>query len=104
MSADASNPQNPPLRSSDGRAYPSHLRAYHKYDTQLLPLLGQLQPASFDDLSAAVSDREIRAALPSWLSSARWRGLVEIDESVRGMARQYVLGRDGGASASGSAA
>jgi hypothetical protein len=76
--------------SSDGRRYPEHLRVYHKYDELLMPIVSELQPASFDQLSAAIEDREIRAVLPSWLSSARWRGLVEIDSSSLGT-RRYVV-------------
>lgn len=99
MSVDPSTAGSETPRTLDGREYPEHLRVYHRYDTDLLPLVGRLQPASFDDLSAAVSDREIRAVLPSWLSSARWRGLVEIDDSAHGAVRRYALVREGVSSA-----
>lgn len=86
-------------KALDGREYPEHLRLYHKYDIEFLPIVARLQPATFDDLSVAVEDRRTRAALPRWLASARWRGLVEIDESAHATARRYVVAREGVSSA-----
>jgi hypothetical protein len=89
-------PRNPPATgretpsARDGREYPENLREYHAYDEQLLTLLQRLQPATFDDLSLQL-DQDTRAALPNWLSSARWRGLVELDESEQGGVRRYVV-------------
>lgn len=33
-------------RTLDGREYPEHLRAYHRYDAVLLPLVASLAPAT----------------------------------------------------------
>jgi hypothetical protein len=79
--------------TQDSREYPPHLQAYHVYDAELLPLVERLQPATFDELSVQVEDRATRAVIQSWLASARWRGLVEIDEPTNGAVRRYVAGR-----------
>lgn len=82
-------------RTLDGRSYPDRLRAYHVYDAQLLPLVSELEPGTFDDLSVHIGDARLRSALPRWLASAEWRGLVERrDGSMRGP-RTYGLGPEG---------
>jgi hypothetical protein len=86
------------LKAPDGREYPPHLHVYHKYDAELLPLVERLQPVSFDELGSAVVDRDTRAVLPNWLSSARWRGLVDIEDAAQGT-RRYVRRREGAVSA-----
>ena len=78
--------------SVDGRSYPEHLRAYHANDDQLLPLVARLAPATFDELAAKIEDSRVRSALPHWLSSAEWRGLVvRASKDVRSR-RAYSLG------------
>jgi hypothetical protein len=79
-------------RTLDGREYPEHLRAYHRYDGVLLPLVASLAPATFDDLSLAIEDARVRAALPRWLASAEWRGLVERGDGTLGSSRAYLPG------------
>lgn len=79
-------------RTTDGRSYPEHLRAYHAYDDVLLPLVAMHEPVGFDDLSVAVNDPRVRAALPRWLASAEWRALVERSDTSRRSARRYRLG------------
>jgi hypothetical protein len=86
-SLDTDTPQ-----TTDGRQYPEHLRAYHKLDADLLPKLAEMAPATFDDLSIAVDDPQIRAALPHWLASAQWRGLIARANTSAGSPRTYVLG------------
>lgn len=82
-------------RTLDGRSYPEHLRAYHAYDAQFLPLVARLAPTTFDEISMQIDDGRLRAALPRWLASAEWRGLVERrDASVRSP-RTYGLGPKG---------
>jgi hypothetical protein len=79
-------------KSLDGRKYPAHLRLYEQFDSVVLPVVAQLEPATFDDLSMRIEDPKARAALPRWLASAEWRSLVERHEpSARGP-RTYVLG------------
>jgi hypothetical protein len=79
-------------RTLDGRRYPEHLRAYEALDEQLVPVVAQWQPATFDVLSAHVTDPRARAVLPRWLASAEWRGLVERQAPARRRPRTYVVG------------
>ena|SRR5947209_6348214 len=76
MPLDPSSLDSDAPRTTDGRTYPDHLRPYEQLDEELLPLLGDDAPHTFDDLSARVADARVRASLPRWLASATWRGLV----------------------------
>ncbi len=80
-------------RSNDGRPYPPYLKAYEKLDEQLLGILEVLHSATFDDLSGAVSDLRVRAALPRWLASAQWRHLITRGKTPDGL-RSYELASD----------
>lgn len=64
-------------RTTDGRAYPDHLRAYEPLDSELLPLAALLGEFTYDDLASRVEDGKVRSVLPRWLASAEWRGLIE---------------------------
>jgi hypothetical protein len=82
-------------KSVDGRSYPKHLERYHAYDEQLLPLVARLAPATFDQLAVQVvelDDRRALAALPHWLNSAEWRGLVVRASKDPRARRAYLLG------------
>ena len=85
-----------PPPSPDGRSYPDHLRPYEQLDKELLPIVEGLQPVSFDTLSAAVHDARQRAALPRWLASAQWRGLLDRATPSTGD-RAYSLAERAGA-------
>jgi len=76
----------------DPRQEPDHLRAYHELDSQLLPLVVSMKPVTFDELSVAVDDPRVRAALPHWLASAQWRGLVARGTARGRSPRIYVPG------------
>lgn len=78
-------------RSSDGRTYPAHLRAYETLDESLLPLVEKLEPVTFDQLSVAVGDARARAALPRWLASAQWRGILDRPGALPGRPRAYRI-------------
>jgi hypothetical protein len=82
-------------RTLDGRVYPDHLRAYEQLDDTLLPVVADLAPATFDDLSIAIEEAGARSALPRWLASAEWRGLVERVDASMGAPRTYALGSQG---------
>jgi hypothetical protein len=64
-------------RTTDGRAYPDHLRAYEPFDSELLPLAALLGEFTYDDLALRVDNGKVRSVLPRWLASAEWRGLIE---------------------------
>lgn len=82
-------------RTRDGRAYPDRLREFERFDGDVLPLVDAKKPKTFDDLAAELRDRRARAALPRWLASAEWRGLVERSEARGKGPRAYVLGPQG---------
>jgi hypothetical protein len=73
-SLDTENP-----RTLDGRIYPDHLMAYHGLDRPLLILAMELGTFAVPDLEARVSDPKLRAAIPRWMASATWRGILERD-------------------------
>jgi hypothetical protein len=89
---DRSTLGTPTPRTVDGRTYPDHLRPYERFDDDLLPVVADHAPATFDVLSIAVSDARMRASLPRWLASAEWRGLVERVAPRPGSPRTYDLG------------
>jgi hypothetical protein len=89
---DPSTSGTPTPRSPDGRSYPEHLRPYERLDDQLLPLFVALAPATFDELSLAVGDARVRAALPRWIASAQWRGLVQRQDTTTRGPWAYGLG------------
>jgi len=64
-------------RTTDGRAYPDHLRAYESLDADLLPLAALLGEFTYDDIALRVHSGKVRSVLPRWLASAEWRGLIE---------------------------
>lgn len=76
----------------DGRKYPLHLRQFEAYDDLILPLVAELEPATFDDLSIRIRDAKARAWLPYWLTSAEWRGLIERRDPSSRRPQTYVLG------------
>lgn len=75
----------------DGRPYPDHLRPYEKLDDELLRLFGEGDSRTFDELSLLVDDLRVRAALPRWIASATWRGLIERAPDSNGGPRRYSL-------------
>lgn len=84
--------QEDSLQTVDPRREPEHLKAYHGLDEQLLPLVVERAPVTFDQLSVAVESPRVRAVLPSWLASAQWRGLVARGRDRAGSPRIYVAG------------
>jgi hypothetical protein len=83
-------------RTLDGRRYPLHLREYEQFDDSILPVVAELEPATFDELIVRLDDPKARAALGGWLMSAGWRGLVDQDRNPRRRGPwTYVLGPRG---------
>lgn len=77
MAVDWSSLDSGTPRSTDGREYPRHLRAFERFDDIILPAAARLPSFTFDQLAAAITDHRARAWSPGWLTSAEWRGLVE---------------------------
>jgi len=69
-------------RTLDGRRYPLELREFEAYDDVILAALAEIEPATFDDIVARLDDRRASAALSGWVTSAQWRGLIEVDRSI----------------------
>jgi hypothetical protein len=69
-------------RTLDGRRYPLHLREFETYDDVILPVVAEIGPATYDDIEARLDDRKTSAALSGWVTSAQWRGLIEVDRST----------------------
>ncbi len=97
MPLDPSTLDSPNPKTLDGREYPAHLRAYEDLDDVVLPLFGG-RARTFDEMSLAIADPRMRAALPRWIASATWRGLIERVPGNRGP-RGYVVTRRGRARA-----
>ncbi|MCW3026795.1 MAG: hypothetical protein JWN81_6 [Solirubrobacterales bacterium] len=70
-------------RTLDGRLYPAHLKVYERYDVLLLRLAMELDPFRKDSLEAHVEDQRVRAAVPRWLASAEWRGIIRRESAGR---------------------
>jgi hypothetical protein len=69
-------------RTLDGRRYPLHLREFEAYDDVILAVVAELEPATYDDIEARLDDPKVAIALAGWVTSAEWRGLVEVDRST----------------------
>lgn len=78
-------------RTKDGRSYPAHLKAYHRYDRQMLPIVERLGEGTPSEIAAAVSDRRLRVIVPRWMASAEWRSLIERTDRDRSSPRTYRL-------------
>jgi hypothetical protein len=83
-------------RTLDGRRYPLHLREFEQYDDLILPVVAELEPATYDDIVARIDHPKVAAAVSGWVTSARWRGLIEVDRSTpRRRPWTYSLGPRG---------
>lgn len=80
-------------RTLDGRRYPLHLREYEQYDDAILPVIAELEPVTYDYIEARLDDPKAAIALAGWVTSAEWRGLVDVDRSTpRRIPWTYSLG------------
>ncbi len=83
-------------RTLDGRRYPLHLREFEAYDAAILAVLSEIEPATYDDIEARLDDLKTSAELSGWVTSAEWRGLIEVDRSTpRRIPWTYALGPRG---------
>lgn len=78
MALDVNSLDHGTPRTKDGRTYPSRLKRYEAFDEAFLPVFREAsRSVTFDDLIERVDDRRARAAAPSWIDSASWRGLIK---------------------------
>jgi hypothetical protein len=70
-------------RTLDHRSYPEHLKAYEGYDRLLLQIAMELTPFTRESLEGRLQDAKVRDAVPRWLASAEWRGLIKRESTGR---------------------
>ena len=79
-------------KTTDGRSYPKHLRAFERYDNEMLRQIAALQQPTLNKLAVEASSPMMRSVVSPWLASAEWRGLVErVDDEGMVGKRRYVL-------------
>jgi hypothetical protein len=77
MPLDQKSLQQGSPRALDGRTYPSYLRAFERYDAELLARVAELGEPTLNQIAQATHSAKVRSAVSPWLSSAEWRGLLE---------------------------
>lgn len=82
-------------RTTDGREYPEHLKAYEAFDDQLLPVLAELGEVTPTQFAASIDDRRLRSVVPRWMASAEWRSLIGRTDHDMRSPRTYRLTEDG---------
>jgi hypothetical protein len=78
-------------RSLDGRRYPLFLREYEDFDGVILPVVAELQRATFNEIADRL-DWKAAYSLSHWLMSAEWRGLIESRDPTQHGPMTWVLG------------
>ena len=64
-------------KTTDGRSYPKYLRAFERYDSELLQQIAELQQPTLNKLAVEAHSPKMRSVVSPWLASAEWRGLVD---------------------------
>lgn len=77
MPVDPATPDSENPRNFDGRSCPEQLKVYARLDEELLPIAARLGQFTPDVFAARIENRKTRVAVPRWLASAGWRGLIE---------------------------
>lgn len=78
--------------TTDGRTYPAYLRAFERYDDELLTQIKQLRRPTLNKLALEAPDAKMRSIVSPWLSSAEWRGLVQrVEAEEMAGKRRYEL-------------
>jgi hypothetical protein len=76
----------------DGRTYPPYLKAFERYDADLLAKLQELDEPTLNLLALEAPTAQLRSAVSPWIASAEWRGLIErIDATELVGKRRYRL-------------
>lgn len=78
--------------TEDGRSYPRYLKAFERYDGDLLAKVRDLDEPTLNRLAMEVPTSQLRSAVSPWISSAEWRGLIErVDAAELVGKRRYRL-------------
>jgi hypothetical protein len=64
-------------KALDGRSYPGYLRAFERYDNELLSQVQRLGQPTLNQLALEASSAKMRSVVSPWLASAEWRGLLD---------------------------
>jgi hypothetical protein len=77
MPLDQKSLQQGSPRALDGRGYPPYLRAFERYDIELLGRVSELDEPTLNQIVQATPSAKMRSAVSPWIASAEWRDLVE---------------------------
>lgn len=79
-------------KALDGRSYPAYLRAFERYDRQLLAQVRKLHEPTLNKLAVEASSAKMRSVVSPWIASAEWRGLVgRVEAAELAGKRRYKL-------------
>jgi|GEM_PF-3405264 len=81
----------------DGRTYPPYLRAFERFDEQLLSQVRGLEEPTLNRLAVEASSPKVRSAVSPWIASAEWRGLIERVDAAEPVGRRRYRLTDRGA-------
>lgn len=96
MPIDTTTLGTPNLKTTDGRAYPVYLRAFERYDREMLSSIRELGEPTLNQMAMAAPDAKLRSAVSPWIASAEWRLLIErVDSDEPIGKRRYRLSERG---------
>jgi hypothetical protein len=79
-------------KAIDGRSYPKYLRAFERYDDELLPEISKLQQPTLNKLAVEAASPKMRSVVSPWIASAEWRGLISrVNKGDMAGKRRYEL-------------
>lgn len=80
------------LMTEDGRTYPRYLKAFERYDSELLAKVRELDEPTLNRLALEADTPQLRSAVSPWVASAEWRRLIErVDAAELVGKRRYRL-------------
>jgi hypothetical protein len=96
MPIDTSTLGTPEPKTLDGRTYPGYLRAFERYDKEMLSLVQELGEPTLNQLALATPSAKLRSAVSPWIASAEWRDLIKrVDTAEPIGKRRYRIGERG---------
>jgi len=96
MPIDTSTLGTKQLKTTDGRTYPVYLKAFERYDKEMLSSVQELKEPTLNQLAVAAPDARVRSAVSPWIASAEWRLLIERVDSEEPIGkRRYRLSDTG---------
>ncbi len=78
--------------TEDGRTYPPYLKAFERFDRDLLAKVRELDEPTLNRLAIEAPTSQLRSAVSPWIASAEWRGLIQrVDVAELVGKRRYRL-------------